>query len=173
MGKRLKQNSGYTLVEMIIVIAIIAIMSGAGAFTISSIRTSQATSSMQKFDSELSGLEMRTKTQKSGEAIRLVKNGANYDIYYGTCSDGDATTFTTTSTTPDAVLERVSIYYADDYDSDAVSSTLDESVILIRKSDGQVLSGYGQYRFCKYNTTNTVGRVSLNQYTGGHVYGNN
>ena len=141
MGKRLKQNSGYTLVEMIIVIAIIAIMSGAGAFTISSIRTSQATSSMQKFDSELSGLEM--------------------------------TTFTTTSTTPDAVLERVSIYYADDYDSDAVSSTLDESVILIRKSDGQVLSGYGQYRFCKYNTTNTVGRVSLNQYTGGHVYGNN
>ena len=53
MKSKLKSDSGYTLVEMIIVIAIIAIMSGAGALTISSIRASQATASMQKFDSEL------------------------------------------------------------------------------------------------------------------------
>ena len=50
MKSKLKSDSGYTLVEMIIVIAI---MSGAGALTISSIRASQATASMQKFDSEL------------------------------------------------------------------------------------------------------------------------
>ena len=54
MRNNLKLNSGYTLVELIIVIAIIAIMSGAGIFTVSAIRTSQATASMQKFDSELS-----------------------------------------------------------------------------------------------------------------------
>ena len=82
MKSKLKSDSGYTLVEMIIVIAIIAIMSGAGALTISSIRASQATASMQKFDSELSTLEMRTKTQKAGETIRIVQNGANYDIFY-------------------------------------------------------------------------------------------
>ena len=89
MKSKLKSDSGYTLVEMIIVIAIIAIMSGAGALTISSIRASQATASMQKFDSELSTLEMRTKTQKAGEAIRIVQNGANYDIFYGTDTDGN------------------------------------------------------------------------------------
>ena len=113
MKNGIKSNNGYTLIEMIIVIAIIAVMSGVGFLTISSIRASQATASLQKFDSELSALEMRTRTQKSGEAVRIVQNGANYDIFYG------------------------------------------------------------EYRFCKYNSNNTVGRVNLNQYTGGHTYGKN
>lgn len=90
MKNGIKSNNGYTLIEMIIVIAIIAVMSGVGFLTISSIRASQATASLQKFDSELSALEMRTKTQKAGEAIRIVQNGANYDIFYGTCADGKA-----------------------------------------------------------------------------------
>lgn len=174
MKSKLKSDSGYTLVEMIIVIAIIAIMSGAGALTISSIRASQATASMQKFDSELSTLEMRTKTQKAGEAIRIVQNGANYDIFYGTCTDGNPSTFTANSTTADKVLERVTIYYAENYDADSETTPLTDQVIVIRKSDGQVLAGYGEYLFCKYNSgSNTVGRVSLNQYTGGHTYGKN
>lgn len=173
MRNKLKSNSGYTLVEMIIVIAIIAIMSGAGIFTVSAIRTSQATASMQKFDSELSALEMRTKTQKSGEALRIVQNGANYEIFYGTCTDGDPLTFSANSTTPDKILERVSIYYAEDYDADSVTTPLTEQVVIIRKSDSQVLTGYGEYRFCKYNSNNNVGRVTLNQYTGGHTYGKN
>lgn len=173
MKNVIKSNNGYTLVELIIVIAIIAIMSGAGIFTVSIIRTSQATASMQKFDSELSALEMRTKTQKRGEAIKIVQNDDNYDIFYGTCSDGKAESFTANSTTPDKVLERVTIYYADDYDADSVTTPVSEQVIIIRKSDSQVLTGYGEYRFCKYNSSNTVGRVNLNQYTGGHTYGKN
>ncbi len=173
MRNNLKLNSGYTLVELIIVIAIIAIMSGAGIFTVSAIRTSQATASMQKFDSELSALEMRTKTQKSGEAIRIVQNGANYEIFYGICTDGNPSTFTANSTTADKVLERVTIYYAEDYDADSATTPLTEQVIVIRKSDSQVLAGYGEYRFCKYNSDKNVGRVSLNQYTGGHTYGRN
>ena len=88
MKNGIKSNNGYTLIEMIIVIAIIAVMSGVGFLTISSIRASQATASLQKFDSELSALEMRTRTQKSGEAVRIVQNGANYDIFYGICADG-------------------------------------------------------------------------------------
>lgn len=114
---------------------------------------------------------MRTKTQKAGEAIRIVQNGANYDIFYGTCADGKAESFTANSSAPDKVLERVTIYYADDYDADSVTTPLSEQVIIIRKSDSQVLAGYGEYRFCKYNSSNTVGRVNLNQYTGGHIYG--
>lgn len=171
MKNGIKSNNGYTLIEMIIVIAIIAVMSGVGFLTISSIRASQATASLQKFDSELSALEMRTKTQKAGEAIRIVQNGANYDIFYGTCTDGNPSTFTANSTTADKVLERVTIYYAENYDADSVTTPLSEQVIIIRKSDSQVLAGYGEYRFCKYNSSNTVGRVNLNQYTGGHIYG--
>ena len=117
---------------------------------------------------------MRTKTQKAGEAIRIVQNGANYDIFYGTCTDGNPSTFTANSTTADKVLERVTIYYAENYDADSETTPLTDQVIVLRKSDGQVLAGYGEYRFCKYNSgSNTVGRVSLNQYTGGHTYGKN
>ena len=90
-----------------------------------------------------------------------------------TCIDGKAENFTANSTTPDKVLERVTIYYAEDYDADSVTTPVSEQVIIIRKSDSQVLTGYGEYRFCKYNSSNTVGRVNLNQYTGGHTYGKN
>ena len=41
MKKELKNNSGYTLVELILVIAIILIMSGCAMLTVSAIRSSQ------------------------------------------------------------------------------------------------------------------------------------
>lgn len=50
--------------------------------TVSAIRSSQATSSMQKFDDEIAALEMKTKSFSVGQAIKIVQNGANYEIYY-------------------------------------------------------------------------------------------
>jgi prepilin-type N-terminal cleavage/methylation domain-containing protein len=172
MREKIK-NGGYTMVELIIVIAIIAVMSGMGFLTIVSIRTSQANSSMQRFDEELSALVMRTKSQSADCAIKIEKADANYNIYYGTCTDGDPTTFTTTSTQPDAVLQRVTIYYDSSYNADGVTTPLTSQIIQIRKSDSQVLAGYGEYVFAKYDRGNTVGRVTLNQYTGSHTYGKN
>ena len=173
MKKEIKNNSGYTLVELILVIAIILIMSGGAMLTVSAIRSSQATSSMQKFDDEIAALEMKTKSFSVGRAIKIVQNGANYEIYYGTCTDNDVSTFTADSAKADSILERVSIYYSDSYDADAVSTPLTSAVILVRKSDGEILSGYGEYKFCKYNTTSSVGGVTLNRHTGGHTYGKN
>ena len=116
---------------------------------------------------------MKTKSFSVGQAIKIVQNGANYEIYYGTCTDNDVSTFTADSAEADSILERVSIYYSDSYDADAVSTPLTSAVILVRKSDGEILSGYGEYKFCKYNTTSSVCRVTLNRYTGGHTYGKN
>lgn len=177
MREKITNNSGYTLVEMIIVIAIIAVMSGMGALTIASIRTSQAQASMQKFDSELSALEMRTKSLSSNEAIELVQNGANYDVYYVTY-DSSAKTYTRNSPgKADAVLERVVIYYSDTYDASAHMENgvaVTDMFIRVRKSDGQVVKGEGEYIFCKQsNPKQSVGSVTLNKYTGGHTYGKN
>lgn len=169
MRKKIAENNGYTMVELIIVIAIIAILSGMGFITIGAVRTSQATASMQKFDDELSALEMRTKTQSPDNAIQLVQDGANYNIFYGTY---DGTNFTADSTKADAVLERVTIYYASDYDSDN-GSELTSQIIKIRKSDGQVLEGFGEYKFVKYKSSMSVGRLRLNKSTGAHTYGSN
>lgn len=176
MRDRVNNNCGYTLVELIIVIAIITIMSGMGALTIGAIRTSQATASQQRFDEEISSLLMRTKSQVKDYAIKIEKVDDNYNIYYGTCKGDDKATlnesnFVANSSEPDAVLNRVTIYYDEDYDADDSTTPLVSKVIKVRKSDGQILSGYGEYRFCKHNSDATVGRVTLNEYTGGHTYG--
>lgn len=168
MRDKIRDNNGYTMVEMIIVIAIIAILSGMGFITVGAIRTSQATASMQKFDDELSALEMRTKTQSPNNAIKIEQNGANYNIFYGTY---DGTSFTGASSNPDAVLERVTIYYSSAYNADGESTALSSQIIKIRKSDGQVLEGSGEYKFTKYNSSDSVGRVRLNEFTGAHTYG--
>lgn len=194
-----ESNSGYTLVELIIVIAIIAIMSGVGALTIGSIRTAQATTSMQKFDSELSTLISRTKSLESSYAMKIVRNakGDGYDIYYGTYSGSDetgmcdVTKFTANDpSTPDAVLERVTIYYNKDdvYNADGATDELGKGddgdvnagmIIRVRKSDNRVIFGEGEYKFVKYAASGTndskglVGRITLNKETGSHTYGKN
>lgn len=192
-------NSGYTLVELIIVIAIIAIMSGVGALTIGSIRTAQATTAMQKFDSVISTLESRTRSTDGSFAMKVVRNakGDGYDIYYGTYSGSDdpghcdVTKFTPNDpSSPDEVLERVTIYYnsSDVYDADGASSALGSgddgdvskgTIIRIRKSDNMVIFGEGEYKFVKYAAGGTndsnglVGRITLSKETGSHTYGKN
>lgn len=189
MKDKRNDNSGYTLVELIIVIAIIAILSGVGILTVGSIRTSQATTSMQRFDEELSALVGKTRSYEGNYAIKLVRNGANYDIYYGTYSGDDSaatadpskfTRLDPSATKPDAVLQRVTIYYSADYDADSVTTELgagddgDESkgwVIRVRKSDNRVIFGSGEYRFVKYNSSDgTVGRIDFSKETGSHTY---
>lgn len=170
-----KNNGGYTLVEMIIVIAIIAILSGGAAITISAIRTSQATSAMERFDDEISALQMRTNSQNGNSAIKVAKSAdkdRNYEIYYGTC-DKAGNFKADNATKPDAILENVTIWYDGTYDASASQTVLDSQVIRIRKSDGEVLSGDGEYKFIKYNSNGSVGRVTINKYTGSHTYGAN
>ena len=82
--KKLRENKGYSMVEMIICLAIIMILAGMAVVTISSISSSKASASRETFDAELSALQARTKSQSPDNAIKLVKNGDRYDIYYGT-----------------------------------------------------------------------------------------
>ena len=70
MIRKIKNDSGYSLVELIIVLAIIAVMSGLAAVSISSIRTARATSSKESFNQELSTLQSLTKTQESDWAMK-------------------------------------------------------------------------------------------------------
>ena len=81
MKKEIKNNSGYTLVELILVIAIILIMSGGAMLTVSAIRSSQATSSMQKFDDEIAALEMKTKSFMISPRHTVIPDFSRFALY--------------------------------------------------------------------------------------------
>ena len=165
--KKLRENKGYSMVEMIICLAIIMILAGMAVVTISSISNSKASASRETFDAELSALQARTKSQSPDNAIKLVKNGDRYDIYYGTSKDG--TDFTPNDASkPDAKLEKVSITYSSD---GSAGTEVNEQIIKFRKSDGSVVVGYGVYRFNKAGSGKLVARVTLNKDTGNHYYG--
>ena len=162
--KKLRENKGYSMVEMIICLAIIMILAGMAVVTISSISSSKASASRETFDAELSALQARTKSQSPD---KLVKNGDRYDIYYGTSKDG--TDFTPNDASkPDAKLEKVSITYSSD---GSAGTEVNEQIIKFRKSDGSVVVGYGVYRFNKAGSGKLVARVTLNKDTGNHYYG--
>lgn len=88
MIRKIKNDSGYSLVELIIVLAIIAVMSGLAAVSISSIRTARATSSKESFNQELSTLQSLTKTQESDWAMKLEKVDGKYNLVYGKSKNG-------------------------------------------------------------------------------------
>ncbi|MGN0395848.1 MAG: prepilin-type N-terminal cleavage/methylation domain-containing protein [Coprococcus sp.] len=171
MRKHIKNDDGYSFVELIIVIAIIAVLSGLAMITTASIRTSRATAAMNTFDTELAALITRTKAQSKDNAILLKRNaaGTGYEIYYGTSTDGTISTWTQTSTGKEASLDRADIYY----DSGSGSALLTTDMIIkIKKSDGSVISGDGVYTFCKSGTSTSVGKVTFNKSSGSHYFGN-
>lgn len=169
MKKRLKNDNGYSLVELIIVIAIIAILSGLAAFTLSSIKTAKATASLERFDTELSALATRTKAQSGDNALLLVRDGDDYKVYYGTSPDGTAAKWTQTSTNAELTLADVDIYYNAPGQTSALLTG--SKLIKFKKADGTVVTGAGLYEFKKGGTQDAVGRITLNESTGSHYFG--
>lgn len=167
MKKLIKDNQGYSLVEMIIVIAIIAILSGMAVISLSSIATAKATAAREDFDQEIAALQMRTKSQDKDNAIQIVKDGRNYNIYYGTYTTSGGFVANDPSK-PDVVLDRVEIHRT--YPGEADNEVVDEMVFKFNKSDNYTLSGYGTYSFHK-SSGSSVGSVTINKNTGSHYFG--
>lgn len=169
MKKQLKNNSGYSLVELIIVIAIIAILSGLAAFTLSAIKSAKATAALQNFDTELSALATRTRAQSGDNAIMLTRDGDDYKVYYGTSSDGTEAKWSQTSTKAELTMVDVDIYYNEP--GQTASLLTGNKIIKFKKADGTVVTGAGLYEFKKGGTQDAVGRVTLNASTGSHYFG--
>lgn len=81
------KNKGYSLVETIIVIAIIGIVSVMAMASVSMIHSAKCKDAAVVFDSEISELMARAKAMNDGSgmcAIRVFKDGNNYYIQKGT-----------------------------------------------------------------------------------------
>lgn len=178
-----RKNAGYSLVELVIVLGIIAVLSGLAAVTISAITTARATSAKESFNEELSTLQTMTKSQDKDSAILVEKVDGKYQLTYGTFSGNkaasadfaDKTKFTADSSKDVVVLDRVKIMYAASSSDTAKELTeVNPSgimIIMFDKADGRVLSGSGIYTFNKDRSDNSVGRVTLNKTTGSHYTG--
>lgn len=179
-----RNNAGYSLVELIIVLGIIAVLSGLAAVTISAITTARATSAKESFNEELSTLQTMTKSQNKKAAMMIEKNGDKYQITYGTftgdTSDvtafGDKANFTADASKDVVTLDRVKIMYAakasdTPKELTQVNASSGIMIIMFNKADGAVLSGSGIYTFNKDRSDNSVGKVTLNKTTGSHYTG--
>jgi prepilin-type N-terminal cleavage/methylation domain-containing protein len=170
------KNKGYSLIEMLIVIAIMAILSGLSAVSVSLIAKAKCQDAVQSFDSQLSNLWLQTKSTAGSQQIMYMtlEKSASGSCYQVKIYDGVASTPKETN-----VLEgnpersrkcRVKIQYREK-ESDSFQEITDTNTINIKfdKSTGAVLEGAGEYMFTD-TSDKKIASVYLNAMTGNHYY---
>lgn len=188
----MRKNQGYTLVEMIIVIAIIAIMSGVSAVTIGVIKQARCNVAIDTFNNQLAGLLLKSRAMSQGKiqssgsdesqqyplCMRIMKNAdGEYEMTLGyytldLTSGYLDTGFVKKSQDADlgTLTDLVDIIYTSTDDDTYVTSPhdLEDGPIIIQfnKSDGSVKYGSGVYVF-KYQNRD-YGTITLDKVTGNH-----
>lgn len=182
------KNKGYSLVEMLIVIAIIAILGTLSIFSIGIMRDARRQTAVNNFNNLISGCLVKTKAvADTGKPVAMViqkRSDGKITVRTG-YYDGTNVTKIGKSASPvvlspevetdcDATFPKdiAAIRYiagADDSVYTEISAT-DIAVIKFRKSDGKVLSGAGKYQFIKGtgDSSTVYATVVLDETTGNH-----
>lgn len=181
----MNKNKGYTLIEMIIVIAIMAILSGVAAATFSLISKAKAQDAVTTFNSQLSYSWLQTKATgtKQKSMYALIKGPAkdigDSDFDRGGDCDYTFQLYDNDSTGASKVKETstfkawakyVTITYTPESSSQATAGFGDSKsgfVIRFDKASGAVLKGAGSYTF-KDAKGNLVATIYLDATTGHH-----
>lgn len=187
----MKKNKGYTLIEMIIVIAIMAILSGVAVVTLNVIQQAKCNAAVNTFDNQISNLWIQTKALSQGK-VQSTSDRADAGGYYPMCmivmknvddSDDikngsyemilgyeDGSGFIKKESL--AVLtEIVSIRYTPSPGSTysavtGADGTTTQMLIEFNKSDGSVKYGAGTYDIIYNNSV--VASIYLDSVTGNH-----
>jgi prepilin-type N-terminal cleavage/methylation domain-containing protein len=192
MKKTIKDNKGYSLVEMIIVIAIIAVMSAGSLVTITLINSAKAKEAGVTFDSEVSQLIAKSKSQLPKFKLDTESDVAEHSDYYfaiAVFKDGDkfyiAEGYYKAGVgfyTYDAdnanngrgrsITSRVTIEYTPGAKNSGlmtanvkVSGTnkaYSDAFVIAFDRSGRCISGVGSYEFCKTSDKLTLDTVSIN-----------
>ena len=160
--KRLKSNKGYSLVELIIVIAIILIVAAMSLATVTMIQSAKAKDAAVRVDSEIAeiiaasrGMAYDASDPNKFYALYLYKADSSNNYYikrgYATRNADDKYEFTSNGNNLNddkginlssyCIIERDVTQY-DDYSN---------GVVIVYSKSGQCLSGYGTYTFKKRN----------------------
>ncbi|MDE6761269.1 MAG: prepilin-type N-terminal cleavage/methylation domain-containing protein [Lachnospiraceae bacterium] len=188
-NKNTRKNKGYTLIEAIIVIAIIAILSGMSFVTIGIIKQAKCNAAASALDAQMGSLLIKTKAvseAKDSPLCMLIQyNNSDINFADGTIAKrgsyslilgyNDGSSFTPKEVDADgnAVVETtlpniLSINYTPEAGAGECSFVDGTETMLIefKKADGSVRYGAGSYEII-YNG-NKVATVKLDAATGNH-----
>lgn len=178
-------DGGYTLVEMIIVIAVIAILTGAAFATLSILSTARTKEAATTFYSEVNTLRSRamnetpeydadhdgtkdTKDPGLYHDLKIFRDGKN--IYAKRSLASDATTDTgydvvtnTNGGKGSSLTSYIELYYTapGGTRTQLAVNDSDFSLVVFNKA-GECISGYGTYEFCK-KSGSTITTVTINK----------
>ena len=195
MEKRrfMKRNEGYSLTEMIIVLAIVAILTAAAMVTISIIHNAKAKEASSTMEDALSELEANAKGKMcvvSGTnqpeyrfALAVYKDGGKYYIKKGYYLGGgkdltrrDSYDFDNVENVGGGKGKTFSSYitvtYKDATGSERAITGLDDApVFIVFDRQGMCIAGDGKFNFHRKNSSGTIGTVTLNK-NGSHSSNN-
>lgn len=188
----MKKNHGYTLIEMIIVMAIIVILSGVSFVTIGIIKQAKCNSAATTLSNQIGSLLVKTRAlseakksatdpKKSPLCMKIQYNDSDVTFADGTYAkagsyslilgyDNGTTFVEKTADTVEATLpDIITINYTSTDKKSCSITGLDTStnmIIEFNKSNGSVRYGAGTYEIV-YNN-NVVATVYLDADTGNH-----
>lgn len=179
----MKRNRGYTLIEVIIVIAIIAILSGMSFVTLGIIRQARAQAAATTLNDQIGSLLVKTKALSEAKGSRLclkIQHNQNAVTYADNTTaragsyslilayyDENAGTITTKSwNMAEATLPDIITIEFQPKEAATLTDTDGNTYILFNKSNGSVESGAGSYAI-KLNGE-VMSYVVLDAATGNH-----
>ena len=191
----MKTNKGYTLIEMIIVIAIMAILTGVAFVTLNVIKQAKCSAAVDTFQNQISSLWIKTKSvsqskeqsspSDSGDmqkvypmAMKIVKNtdsdddvrDGSYEMIIGFFDGSDVIEDETVATLTDIIsIDYIPASAKQEHSGLTVynsDGTIESVLIQFNKSDGSVKYGAGSYEFT-YNGT-SVAKIRIDAMSGNH-----
>lgn len=181
----MNKNKGYSLVELLIVVAIMAILCGLAAVSVGVIKKARAQEAVQTFNSQLSNIWLQTKSVASTQDsmyAEIVENANNegyvmklYDLVGGTVVDKNISGNSMNNDGNVTVTNGVTInkYVTITYTPTVGDASQDDDnitgkfIIKFDKSTGAVLRGAGTYDF-QDTTGSVIATVHLDAVTGNH-----
>lgn len=181
----MKKNKGYTLVEMIIVIAIMAILSGVSFVTIYVIRIGKRNAAIHTFENQISNCLIKTKAisdvgNVNDELCMRIRYNDTDNNYIITLAKHNGTNYTDIpDTTVELTKEVGTIVYTSSDTNQIATDSGDDMIIQFVKSDGSVKYGGGTYRFYSRGSIppknqdeggdDSFATITLDAITGNHT----
>ena len=187
----MSKNRGYTLIEAIIVIAIIAIMAGVSGVTFGIVKKAQCNAAINNFNNQLTALWIKTQALSQGKeqtspragdlstypmCMKVERNtdtsddirDNSYVLYLGyEDSGGSFVRKKDQAGNEEQYLCIIPNFITVEYRETPTSTPVtDGFVIRFNKADGSVIKGSGSYKFIYGDSE--YGTIILNKVTGNH-----